>query len=476
MEVVNPDGAAGGSENRGAEAHGAEVRASSAPFGPESTGAAAGIQPEFSRPSFAALAGLFGLFYFLQGIGEPSDGLIAQPVRSLLIRWGKSTAEIGALSAYLLLPWSIKPIYGLISDFVPLAGYHRKSYLVLTSALAAAALLALSVMRLGPDDTHTLLWLLLLPTFGVAFGDVVIDALMIQRGQPYGWTGELQAVQWSAMFAAMALTGVLGGYLSQHELEHVGFAICGGACLVAAVVSLLVREERATTKRGGRAVHAGMLRAACRLPALQAAAVFLLLWNFNPFSTSVLHVYMTRELGFSQQFYGNTMTITAVASMAGAVLYGLVRTRVSFRLLLHFAIALGIASTAAYWGLEREFSAQVVSAATGFTSAVALLIQLDLAAQVCPAPIAGTVFAALMSLVNLSVSLSGSIGGYAYDWLREDIGERAAFDRLVLIGSLTTAGCWLVMPWLSRGLAKCPPPADSPASTTDKPADGAISG
>jgi hypothetical protein len=28
-------------------------------------------------------------------------------------------------------PWFIKPIYGFISDSVPLFGYHRRSYLVL---------------------------------------------------------------------------------------------------------------------------------------------------------------------------------------------------------------------------------------------------------------------------------------------------------------------------------------------------------
>jgi hypothetical protein len=30
--------------------------------------------------------------------------------------------------------------------------------------------------------------------------------------------------------------------------------------------------------------------------------------------------------------------------------------------------------------------------------------------------------------------------------------HHTAFNCLVGIGSLTTAGCWLVMPWLLRGL------------------------
>lgn len=33
------------------------------------------------------------------------------------------------------LPWVIKPVYGLLSDAVPLLGYHRRSYLILFSLM-----------------------------------------------------------------------------------------------------------------------------------------------------------------------------------------------------------------------------------------------------------------------------------------------------------------------------------------------------
>jgi hypothetical protein len=49
---------------------------------------------------------------------------------------------------------------------------------------------------------------------GIAFGDVLVDALMIETGQPLGLTGRLQSAQWTAANAAMLLTGVVGGYVS----------------------------------------------------------------------------------------------------------------------------------------------------------------------------------------------------------------------------------------------------------------------
>ena len=33
------------------------------------------------------------------------------------------------------LPWIIKPVYGILSDAVPLLGYHRRSYLIIFGIL-----------------------------------------------------------------------------------------------------------------------------------------------------------------------------------------------------------------------------------------------------------------------------------------------------------------------------------------------------
>ena len=71
----------------------------------------------------------FAALYFVQSVGDPTSGLIAQPVRSLLRSWGESPAALGALMALLAVPWTIKPVFGLLSDFVPLFGSRRRNYL-----------------------------------------------------------------------------------------------------------------------------------------------------------------------------------------------------------------------------------------------------------------------------------------------------------------------------------------------------------
>jgi len=157
----------------------------------------------------------FATLYFIQSIGDPGSGLIAQPIRSLLRHWGESPASLAGLMALLAIPWSIKPVFGLLSDFVPLFGSRRRNYLLLANGMAVVSLLLLALAPLSPEH-RWLLFALLLPTsVGIALGDVIVDALMVEKGQPLGLTGRFQSIQWAAANAALLLTGVLGGYIAQ---------------------------------------------------------------------------------------------------------------------------------------------------------------------------------------------------------------------------------------------------------------------
>jgi predicted MFS family arabinose efflux permease len=190
------------------------------------------------------------------------------------------------------------------------------------------------------------------------------------------------------------------------------------------------------------------LAQAARSPAVVGIGAFLFLWNFNPFSTTVLHLHMTGEMGFSEQFYGNTVSVMSAGCIAASLGYGLYCRRVPLPWLLHGSIVLGIASTLAYWAMADRRSAMLVALAVGLTYMTALLIQLDLAARACPPQVAGTSFALLMALSNLGLSLSTGLGGHWYEAWRDRWGSRAAFDLLVGVGAAFTAGCWLIVPFL----------------------------
>ena len=81
----------------------------------------------------------FALVYVVEGIGQ-TGGLIAQPLNYFLKeQYGWTPVQVTAYLTVLNLPWIIKPVYGIVSDFLPLFGDRRKSYLVLANLMAAGA-------------------------------------------------------------------------------------------------------------------------------------------------------------------------------------------------------------------------------------------------------------------------------------------------------------------------------------------------
>lgn len=393
---------------------------------------------------------LFGIAYFIQGVGEPTAGLITQPVQSLLHHWNFTATDIGRFWFIVSLPWIAKPLYGLLSDFVPIWGSRRRSYLILTT-LATTFGFAL-LFRFPPGEGQLVLFALALfvPTLGVAFSDVVVDAMMVERGQPLGLTGRLQSIQWTAMYGATILTGFVGGWLSQHGVQLIGLAICAAATTVLLVIAILFVRDTHSARVEPPKLAVRELWAALRLPPVMVAAIFLFLWNFNPFSSAIQYQHMINALGFSEQFNGNLTSVSAIASVVAAASYGFYCRKVPLRGLVHVSIAMGVLSTLAYWALRDSTSAVVVMAVAGASYMTGSLIQLDLAARACPPQVAGTIFALFMSLSNLSMSLSALVGGPMYDWMQKHWNAALAFNVLVAIGAAFTAACWLLLPWLNE--------------------------
>lgn len=400
------------------------------------------------------LCAMFGVFYFVQGINEPTEGLIAQPVRSLLKSWGRDAGDMATFSLLLAAPWYCKPLFGCLTDFIPIAGYRRKAYLLLTTLVTAVSLIAFYFVELPYDGVTLLLTLLLLPTIGVAFGDVVVDGLMVDKGQPRGLTGKLQSVQWGCIWTGSILAAAIGGLLSEHKLQQSGLLICGCITLVSFLTTaFVVREPRDTTLRPDfrQALHE--LRLAASSKAILPVAVFLFLWNFNPFATHVQYVFMTRDFGISEEHYGYMQSFGSVSAMLASFAYGFYCRRVPRRWLVHFSIAGGVLATVCYWGLHDRTSATMVVIFSYAANATATMVQLDFSAQCVPPAVAGTAFALLMSLSNLGTQLSATLGGHLYEYGKEEWGHVPAFHALVAVGAATTACCWLLTPVLARPAA-----------------------
>ena len=85
--------------------------------------------------------------------------------------------EQQSLQALVELPWSLKIVYGLISDNIPICGSRRKSYLVMAAVMQFSCMIVLGQKDLDSKSLAT--WMLFLANLAISFSDVIVDSLMV---------------------------------------------------------------------------------------------------------------------------------------------------------------------------------------------------------------------------------------------------------------------------------------------------------
>ncbi len=387
----------------------------------------------------------FALVYFAQGMGQVS-GLIGQPL-TLYFKdvLGFTASQIEGWMFILVIPWTIKPLYGIVSDFFPILGSRRKSYLLIMNVIAAVGF----VMMLGATSINAIVMALLVASVGTAFSDVVIDALMIEKGRDTGKTDQFQGTQWMWMAVSSILASVAGGYLCEWFAPaaalQIASAITIAAPLMVFVVTwLLVQDAKVTismdeVKTTGRGyLEVFMSRK------MWFVALFVAFWNFSPGFGTPWFYYMTNVLNFKQSFIGNLSAIGAVGAVLGAWAFkDYLVPRMSLINLVKLSIWIGFFGTLAYLFISNAWTAVIITFIVGLASQMAFLAVLGVAAQACPKKAEAFAFAGLMSIANLATKGSSNIGAYLYDNVFE-----SNMTPLIWVSALFTLATFAFIPLL----------------------------
>jgi MFS family permease len=406
----------------------------------------------FKTPDARRLAVLFAVVYFSQGMYHVADQSLTLTLKEKL---GMSAAQVATFGTVTLIPWVIKPIYGMISDGFPLLGRRRKSYFLITSALATLACVALSLLSV--PTYWRLAALITVMGFGFAFTDVLTDAMMVENGKPLGLTGAFQSVQWAAINVATIVVGVVGGYLAEDRNLRGAFLVAAAFPFIAFVMGAgFIHEMRAKSQREELREMWRGIRRAMRERTLWVVTGFIFFWTFSPSIGIPLFYFQTDTLKFSQQFIGMLGSLSAGAAIVGAAVYAPLSRRLSLQRIIVYSIGAGVIGTLAYLVYKDRWSAIAIDTLFGGMGMIVQLAFLDLAAKACPKHAEGTFFALLMSVYNLGVQGSQVTGGYLYDYV--------GYIPLVLISAAFTALTWFLVPLVnipeieSRARHAGPPP------------------
>jgi MFS family permease len=399
----------------------------------------------------------FGLVYFAQGV---AGGLSKQPLTYYFKSLGLTADAVAALLAVAATPWMIKPLYGLMTDFVPLFGYRRKSYLLLMAGLAAIGYLALSRLL----SAELIVWALVVSTLGIAAIDVVVDALMVEQGLKLGLIKQFQGQQWTWLNLAAVATALVGGWLSQAftpeaAIRTAALIMLGAPAAILVATWIFVDERPLPIEAAGRRRAARALVPALRSPALWRVAGFLAFWSLIPNFGTPIYYHMVDHLQFDQYLIGQLVAIGSVGATIGAwVFRRYFAERFSTAQLLTLSITLSVMMALGYLFMKDAASAVLLYFSAGIVSMIALLTLFSLAAAVCPPHAAGFTFAALMAVYSLTAQVSAMLGGHLYE---------RVFDHqiapLIYLAAAVTLAAFLWIPFL---------PAE-PASSSDLEAEKA---
>ena len=314
------------------------------------------------------------------------------------------------------LPWIIKPVYGIVSDFVPLFGYRRKAYLVLANAVAAVAYFGVTRF----SEPGALILVLLVTAYAMAISSTLCGAVLVENGQRLHRSDAFVNQQWLWFNVAAVVSAFLGGELvarlSPGGALHAAAAVIAVAPFAAIFGSLFLIDE--TPGRLDlaelKSTFRGLL-ATFTHRELWLIGVFLFLYYLNPGFGLPLYYYMTDTLKFSQAYIGILGAINSIGWIVGALLYRKFLDGMTSRRLLNLSILLGVVTTLAFLALTNKVNAAIVNFFSGMAGMVAFVATLTLAADYCPRRAEGFAFAALMSLLNLSSALSNNLGSFLYE-------------------------------------------------------------
>jgi len=401
-------------------------------------------------PEFTAIL----LVYFVQGI----LGLARLAVSFFLKdELGLSPAEVSALFGIVALPWIIKPVFGFMSDGLPIFGYRRRPYLVLSGLLGAISWVALATVAHTPLEATLAI---ALGSLSVAISDVIVDSLVVERARAESQAnvGSLQSLCWGASSFGGLITAYFSGFLLEHFSNRTVFWITAFFPLIVSGVAWLIAESPVSERPGASTVKHQLqqLRQAVTQKAIWLPAAFIFLWQATPTSDSAFFFFTTNELGFEPEFLGRVRLVTSVASLTGVWIFQRFLKTLPFRVIFGWSTVLSavlgmtmlllVTHTNRALGIDDRWFSLGDSLILTVMGQIAYMPVLVLAARLCPPGVEATLFALLMSVSNLAGLVSYELGAVLMHRLGITESNFESLWVLVIIANLSTL---LPLPFLN---------------------------
>lgn len=345
------------------------------------------------------------------------------------------------------IPWIVKPLWGLLTDVLPIVGYRRRPYFIFAGVLGVLSTLILALN----GSLHIVLALICLTagSAGVAIADVTIDACVAQNSIVHpSLASDLQ----SLCALSSSIGALIGFSFSGVFVDLIGPKGVFGLLVIPAglvfFVGMWLQEPHipnfAYKQVNVKFVNASKsMWATLKCPEVWRPCLYMYLslaLSLNVHE-GLFYWYTDANAGpaFSQEAVGYISSIGAVGSLLGAVLYQYGLKDYPFRQMLFWTQLLyGLSGMLDLilvmrlnlkFGLPDYFFIVIDESVSQLISRLKWMPLLVLSTKLCPPGIEGTFFALLMSIDNAGLLSSSWGGGLLLQMLNV---TRTRFDNLWL--------------------------------------------
>jgi len=299
---------------------------------------------------------------------------------------GLDFIQLGILAALPTISWSIKPIYGFLTDLVPIRGYRRRPYLHIMPIVTVLSWLYIWQFA---DSFISFAIPLMIANIGLGFTDVIADGLVVQQSDEKT-AGRFQSICWGALSVGAIISTFFSGFLLGREILDIRqmFLITALMPIITFGLSFFVKENRIMDKSELKvhkaispsyiytAILAFIVTIILLYPyegqnmsvaslaiigvwfiwlagyfkhlmdikiigkGIFAAAIFIFLWRFTPSFGAPWQDYFLNKIGIDQETYGYFGVVAYIGWLVGSILFAKLFDKVSLRKVLFWTIVL----------------------------------------------------------------------------------------------------------------------------------------
>lgn len=179
-------------------------------------------------------------------------GFCLSSMEFLFRDYAVSGPRLQVYKAIVMLPWAMKPIFGLLSDAVPILGYQKAPYIIMVSVLAVLAHVSLGFSPAGTLPIKGVVIALLFGCLQISVVDLLTEAKYAERIRQRPERGpDLMTFVWGGITLGNLFATGCVGFVIEHFGTHTVFAIAAVPAAIMIIPTWLnwLEEPRMTPEQ-----------------------------------------------------------------------------------------------------------------------------------------------------------------------------------------------------------------------------------